>query len=297
MKPRVVVGYAPALHSEPALDEAAAEAVRRDAVLLVVHAFQPAPSSSEQRAHLASEDTTRPGHAAALRIAERGADHVCSRHPGLEVRALAADGSVPAVLADAAAEADAELLVVGHRGQGGLAELVLDSAAVHLASSPGRPTMIVRRRAPERRGTVLAAIDLRDPADGVLAFAFEEARLRGASLEAISVRDSFWPPVYAGDPDDLRRSAVHAEDNAVLALERILRPWETAYPDVPHRRQLLHGSPGAVLTASSSYADLVVAGAHRHGADALPVGDAHIGSTVHPLLLRADCPVVIIPQG
>jgi len=41
----------------------------------------------------------------------------------------------------------------------------------------------------------------------------------------------------------------------------------------------------------------VIVGAHRHGAGGLPAGDAHIGPTINPLLLRADCPVVVVPRG
>lgn len=277
MKPSVVVGYDRTPHSELALDEAAAEAARRGAALAVVHVFDDSSSLI-----------------AARRIAEWGAASVRSGHPGLEVRAQVAAGSVPGVLA--AAALDADLLVVGHRGHGCLAELVRDSVATRLAARPVCPTMVVRARPRVSRGTVLAAIDLEDPVEQVLAFAFDEARLRRTGLTAVSVRERFWPRVYAGDPGEFRAAAVQAADNAALALERIFKLWQDRHPDVHVRHELADGSPGAVLTAEASYADLVVVGAHRHGAGGLPVGDAHIGPTINPLLMRADCPVVVTPR-
>jgi nucleotide-binding universal stress UspA family protein len=279
MNPRVVVGYDQTPPSALAIEEAAAEAEWRSATLVVIHAYDRPLSGTG---------------ATALRIAEQGAERARLLHPGLEVRALASAGAVPAVLTEFGRDAD--LLVVGHRGQGRLSQLVLDSVAVRLAVRPTCPTMVVRRRGLEPRGTILAAIDLEDAVDGVLTFAFDEARLRRASLEAISVREAFWPRVYAGDPGVLRAAAIQAADKAALALEHMLKLWQDVYPDVHVRHELVDGSPGGVLTAAASHADLIVAGAHHHGTGGLPVGDAHIGTTINPLLLRADCPVVITPR-
>lgn len=291
MNASVVVGYDPAPHSELALAEAAEEAVRRDAALFVVHVFDPASTASPPNAERTAEPVTRNG---ALRIAEQAAAHVRSEHTDLEVHARASAGPAPAVLTESARDAD--LLVVGHRGHGCLAGLVRDSVAARLAARPVCPTMVVRSRRSEPHGTVLAAIDLEDPVETVLAFAFDEARRRRTALNAVSVREHFWPPVYAGDPDKLREAAIQAADNAALALEDLLKPWQAEYPDIHVRHELVDGPPGAILTAAASYADLVIVGAHRHGAVGLPAGDAHIGPTINPLLLRAACPVAIIPR-
>lgn len=291
MKTDVVVGYDRSPHSERALAEAADEAARRGAALVVIcafDAFRPAPSP---RAGRVVEPATR---TAALRIAERGAAIARAGHAKLEVHARVAAGFAPAALIESARGAG--LLVVGHRGHGGLADLVRDSVAARVAARPACPTMVVRGRSPEPRGAILAAIDVEDPVEAVLAFAFDEARLRRTGLNAISVRESLWPPVFAGDPDELREAAIQGLDNAALALEGLLEPWQAEYPDIPVRHELISGSAGTLLTAAASYADLVVVGAHRHGAGGLPAGGAHIGPTINPLLLRADCPVVITPR-
>ncbi|MEY9913252.1 nucleotide-binding universal stress UspA family protein [Catenulispora sp. MAP12-49] len=290
MRPSIVVGYDQMPQTLLALDEAAAEADRRAGVLTVVHAFQRATWAARPGTEPISAETA---HAGARRIAERGADHVRSRHPGLEVRTLAAEGSTATVLTEAARDAD--LLVVGCHGH--VAGLVLGSVTARVATRPGRPTMIVRGGRHEPRGTVLAAVDIDEPADRILAFAFDDARLRRTGLKAISVRESFWPRTYAGDTGGLRAASIQGEDNADLTLQDLLRPWQAEYPEVHVRRELADGPAATILIAASSHADVIVAGAHHHSTQGRPTGDAHLGPTIHPLLLRTDCPVVIVPHS
>jgi nucleotide-binding universal stress UspA family protein len=292
MKPSVVVGYDQTRHSTLALDEAADEAARRGAMLTVVHAFARATSATHPHS---DPDIQHAARATAVRIAERGAERARSRHTGLEVRACAAAGSAATVLSESAPGAD--LLVVGRHGHDGLAALVLGSVTARVAARPACPTMVVRSGGREPMGAVLAAVDIEDPAEEVLAFAFDEARLRRTGLKALSVREAFWPRVYAGDAAGLRAASIQAADNAELALEHLLRPWRTKYPDVHVRHEIADGSPGVVLTAATSHADIVVAAGHRHRGGGLPVDETHVGPTLNRLLLRAECPVVIVPHA
>jgi nucleotide-binding universal stress UspA family protein len=63
------------------------------------------------------------------------------------------------------------------------------------------------------------------------------------------------------------------------------------------RHELADGSAGTVLTAATSHADLVVAGAHHHRGGGLPVDETHVGPTLNRLLLRAECPVVVVSRA
>lgn len=292
MNPTVVVGYDQRRHSELALDEAAAEAVRRGASLTVVHAYREPPPPPPSRGEPAGESAA---HAAAQRIAEQGAYRARSGHPGLEVHAQAEAGDAPTVLRDLSH--NAELLVLGHRGRGcsaGLLPCAVDVQAASTATA-GCPILVVRG-GHEPRGTVLAAIDLGQPAEPILTFAFDEASRRRTGVKAISVHEDFWPRVYAGgDAADLRRSSIEAEDNAELALEDLLKPWRAAYPEVHVRRELADGSPGVVLTAATSHSDLVVVGAHRR--TSATASQNRLGPTLHQLLLDAECPVAIVPRN
>lgn len=290
MSPTVVVGYDQTSHSERALDEAAAEAVRRAASLTVVHAFRP-PSVPPPPPHGPSTGASA-AHIAAQQIADQGAGRARDNHPGLEVDARVAAGEAPAVLADLAHDAD--LLVVGHRGRGCSAGLLPCAVAVRTVLSAACPVLVVRGGDREPRGTVLAAVDLEDQTEGILAVAFDEASRRRTGLKAISVREKFWPQVFAGGAADLRTASIEAEENADLALESLLKPWRAAYPEVHVRRELADGSPGVVLTAATTHSDLMVMGAHRHHGS--PADRRHIGPTVHELLLHADCPVAVVPR-
>ena len=290
MNPIVVVGYDQTQHGRLALDEAAAEAARRGASLTVVHAFDQAPSASLSPGGPAAETAAR---IAAQRIADQGAHRARARHPGLEVRSRVAVGSTAAVLAELSQ--DAELLVVGHRGRGCSAGLRPCAVAGRTAAVAACPILLVRGGGHKRRGTVLAAIDLEDPVEGILAFAFDEARRRRTGVKAISAREHFWPRIYAGGgADELRRASIEAEVNAELALENLLKPWRAAYPDVHVRRELADGSPAFVLTAATSHSDLVVVGGHQR--DGSHASREHLGPTVRFLLLHADCPVAIVPR-
>jgi nucleotide-binding universal stress UspA family protein len=289
MTPTVVVGYDQTRHSERALDEAAAEAVRRGASLTVVHAFTQVPSASPPGGQPTAED---PARAAAQRIADQGVSRARQRRPGLEVQSHVQAGDAPAVLAGLAQDAD--LLVVGHRGRGCTAGLLPCAVAVQTVLAATCPVLVVRG-GQESRGTVIAGVDLEEPAEGILAVAFDEASRRRTGVKAISVREKFWPRVYAGGAaEDLRMASIEAEENAELALDSLLRPWQAAYPDVHVRRELADGAAGVVLTAASSHSDLVVVGGHRHHGS--PSDRRHIGPTVHELLLDADCPVAVVPR-
>ena len=274
MTSTVVVGYDQTPSSERALYEAAAEAERRGAALTVVHA--------------ADSD-----HAdAAPRIADHGADLARTRHPGLVVHPVTLDDSPAAALVDQAR--DAELLVVGHRGRGGFARLLLGSTAMRAASHATCPTMVVRGTASGGRGVVLAAVALGEPAEEILDFACPEAVHRGARLTVISAWEMFWPPPYAGDNGQLRQASERAADAAKGALDRLIGPRRAGFPVLLIEGELVDGAPSAALTTATGHADLIVIGArgrgHGHGQG------MHIGPVAHTLLRHADCPVVLVPR-
>src|SRR5262249_5616860 len=75
----------------------------------------------------------------------------------------------------------AELLVLGNRGRGGFADLMLGSVGQRLAAHAPCPVVVVRgRRNPD--GPVAAGVDDSPGADAVLAAAFGAAAARGDGL-------------------------------------------------------------------------------------------------------------------
>jgi len=288
MEPSVVVGYDQSPSSELALDVAAAEAAWRGAELIVVHAFHRMTDVAGSPHELPSGD---PRQAAALRIAEHGAERIGSRHLDLTVHPRAVVGFAPAVLAQASV--DAELLVVGHRGHGGFAGLNLGSVALRSVTHAVCPVVVVRGSDHPPRGLVVAAVDIDDGADEVLDFAFAEADRRKVRLKVVSTLEILWPFAYAGDSGQLHHAEDEALERADMVLGELLHSRQVKYPDVAVEHELVQGSPTAVLDAATKDADLIVAGARRraHGHQGLLVGP-----TATPLLQHADCMVAVVPH-
>lgn len=288
MKAHVVVGYDQTSSSESALDVAASEAAWRGADLTVVHAFHHAPVAWPPYKKQAVEGAVR---MAALRLAHEGANRARSHHPRLLVYARAEAGAAPSILADLSSRAD--LLVVGHRGRGGFAGMQLGSVALRTVTRAACPILVVRGAEHEARGLVLAAVDVGDPAEEILGFAFADAAHRGARLKAISAMEILWPWAAAGDTGQLKHASTQVRERANVAMQRLMPSWQAKYPEVPAECEVVEGSPTAILTAATTYADLIVAGAHRRGE---AHHDMRLGPIAHTLLLHSDCPVAIIPH-
>jgi nucleotide-binding universal stress UspA family protein len=142
---KVVVGVDASPGSLRALEWALEEARLRRASLCVVHAWmlpliealpEPwvvgspslGPSDDEVRSHV---------EAAARDVLSASVDRARSAAPELEIVAELVEGRAPVALLDAAGDAD--LLVVGSRGRGGFAGLLLGSVSgqcVHHAQCP-----------------------------------------------------------------------------------------------------------------------------------------------------------------
>lgn len=287
MEPGVVVGYDQTPSSERAIDEAAAEAASRGVGLTVVHASHHALAAPHEP--LAGAESASPY--TARDVAEQGAERARSENPGLSVRALSVAGSVPATLA--ALSSGADLLVVGHRGHGGFAGLQLGSVVLRTVTRAGCPTVVVRGAGHGSRGTVLAAVDVGDPAHEILHFAFAEAARRGSRLKVVSALEILWPWAYAGDRGELGDASAQAVKRAAEALEGLLEPWRAEHPEIVVECEIVEGAPAGILTSATTYADLIVVGARRRG-------DGHhgmrLGPIAHTLLMHADCSVAVVPH-
>jgi nucleotide-binding universal stress UspA family protein len=185
------------------------------------------------------------------------------------------------------------LLVVGARGAGGFAAMLLGSVSRYAAMHASCPVIVAR----EETGVVHreVVVGVRDPHDATatLEFAFEEAALRGAALVAVNVWH--WSPAPFGD-NGVRETRAHQVDlakvsaDALQNLAETLRTWREKYPDVPVREDIAQGHPARVLASYTARADLVVIG-RRGGHDSGPA----IGAVQHGVLNHAHGPVAIVP--
>src|SRR5579871_6425680 len=222
-----------------------------------------------------------------------------NRDSALAAAAMRAEKAAPGLLIDTdrlegspaeavtASGSGALMLVVGSRGVGAFAAMLLGSVSRYAATHASCPVVVVREPAESARGQVGIGIgDLENTAS--LTFAFEEAALRQASLIAIHS----W---HLPDSDISRAGSIFTEPAEYVVatetaerLELLLDDWRAKYPGVPVSHDVVHGHPGRALAGLSARADLVVLGRRS----------AHHGpaSVIHAVLSHAHGPVVTVPS-
>ncbi|MEU9444768.1 universal stress protein [Streptomyces sp. NPDC048304] len=225
------------------------------------------------------------------RLADRGVEP--------EVEYVALEGVPGAVLPELGT--DAQLLVLGSRGRGGFASLLLGSNGLAAARDAECPVVIVPRPGREVHGEgpaepgprVVVGLHADSPDDATLAFAFTEAALRGARLQVIAAYP--WPVQTWSAPGQLvppviDQTAVEAETRVLT--EGFLAPHRERHPDVRADAEALPGDAAGRLVAASKDADLVVVGRHRRR---LLAPARMMGSVTQAVLLHAASPVAVVP--
>ncbi|MFI9209269.1 universal stress protein [Streptomyces sp. NPDC053253] len=289
MKTPLVVGVDGSDASLTALDWAVDEAVRHALPLRIVHA-----SLWERYEGVVPARTKdRPsGQVLAENIVGTAAERARRRAPGLPVTTdvLAQDAST-ALLGEGR---EGTILVVGSRGRGELADLLLGSVGLVVAARAHCPVVVVRghRQALEaRHGRVLLGIGEYDVDSPAVRFAFREAAVRDAELDVVRT----WQRPAHEPADHLlmrRAGAAYFTEGASEPLDKALETAASEHPQVRLRRSAVEGPAHKVLTERSAAADLLVVGARRR--DGL-VG-LELGRVAHRALHHASCPVAVVPQ-
>ncbi|MEU7183419.1 universal stress protein [Streptomyces celluloflavus] len=292
----VIVAVDGSADSERALHWAAEAARLRSAPMQVVHVW---PYVTSARAAAAEAGTGDPV-LDELR-AKLAAEAV--ELPETEFRSLSglSDTQLPAL------GAEGQLLVLGSRGRGGFASLLLGSNGMACAAQAGCPVVVVPR--PDRGGTergadgeavrpavrqVTLGVDASSDEPGAIGFAFAEASRRGARLKVVSGYS--WPMVT---PPAFEYVAVYEasqqeyEDALGKQLADELAPHRTRHPEVEVEVELRNADAAGQLVEASRTSDLVVVARHRRR---LPVGP-RLGSVAHAVLLHAVCPIAVVPEG
>jgi nucleotide-binding universal stress UspA family protein len=280
----IIVGTDGSPSAKAAVRWAAREAQLRDATLRIVHVFDWEWREARYDYSHDYADLSRKFAEGVAAAAHAQAD---AEAPGIRIDTEVLMGrAVPRLLA---VVANAELLVLGHRGRGGFASLLLGSVSARLSARAACPVVVVRGRADVTDGPVSAGVDDSPAADRVLETAFEAAFRRKAALAVVR---SYLPPVplwlHSTVPAvDVETPDRDAEERA--RLEQVVAPWAAKYPDVLVTTMLSHDSAAGLLAGVSNGSQLVVVGSHGHG----PVAQALLGSTAAQLLHHAACPVYI----
>jgi nucleotide-binding universal stress UspA family protein len=291
----VIVAVDGSEDSERALRWAGEAARLRSAPLHAVHVW---PYVTSARADADAVAGTGDPVLAALR-----AGPVAAELPQTQFRSLSGltDTLLPAL------GAEAQLLVLGSRGRGGFASLLLGSNGLACAAHSDCPVVVVPR--PDRGGAgrapggearhpgvrqVTLGVDASFDEPGAIGFAFAEASRRGARLKVVSGYS--WPmlvppafeyvAVYEGTQEEY-------EDALGLELVDALASHRARHPEVDVELRLRAEDAAGQLVEESEDSALVVVARHRRR---LPVG-RRLGSVAHAVLLHALCPIAVVPES
>ncbi|MFF9020527.1 universal stress protein [Streptomyces eurythermus] len=236
----VVAGTDGSSSSFAAVETAAGEARRRRADLRVVYAL-----NWPVRPMYSPLDTTPIN-----RLVSEAAERARGVAPEVTVTEAVLPGDTVSVLEAESREAD--LLVLGARGAGGLLGMLLGSTAASVTAHSRCPVMVARGESPGT-GPVVLCVDGSPASEAAVEFAFAEAALRGAQLAAVHV----WLPDHAPPGTGV--------ESAERLLAQALVGYAEKYPDVTVRREVASGEVREVLIERSRTAQLVIAGARGRG--------------------------------
>jgi nucleotide-binding universal stress UspA family protein len=272
----VVVGYDGSPGAAQALRWAAREAWARGTTLTVCLAWTP-------------DHIELPTESALCDLARQHGQEVLTRGLPYAESVLGAGRVHPDLVAGSAAQVlcersrAAEMMVVGSRGQGELPGLRLGSVSWQVAGHACGPVVVVRgawRPANRVPGPVVLGADGSPAGQAAITFAFEEAALRDVPLVTVCA--------LADSAGRLGGSHQVKED-----FDHLVATEAKEHPEVSVVRQVLPGTPRAVLLSAAADAQLLVVGARGRGG----FDEMSLGSIAQAMLLYAPGPVAVVREA
>ncbi|MCW2623195.1 MAG: UspA domain protein [Frankiales bacterium] len=272
----IVVGLNGTAASDSALQFAAAEAQRRQADLVLVHAWHVAPSVADLTSTMVAG--VRDAEAALL---EKAAGRLAELAPDVTSTTRLVESSTATALVQASESA--RMVVVGRaRGR----KAWLGPVLGHLAIEADCPVVAVPEgTTPLPAGDVVVGVDGSVVSGAAIAFAFEEASARGSGVVAVSALD---PDFDAFIPSESLLDQILEQGRRQIS--ESLAGWRENYPDVTVRELVSLGSPDVAIQQAGHGAALIVVGSHGRGA----VKRVVLGSVSSSLLRDAPCPVAVL---
>lgn len=289
----IVVAYDGSHHADQALIWAADQAALEGRTLTIAHVVKTVATLELGPLAMAGmvpgevQDAIRSG---ARTIVADARARALDMHRELDVACVVDEGDPRQILLGYAA--DAHCLVLGSRGRGRIASLLLGSVSVALARHASCPVVVVRPFHPGAvRNGILVGTDGGDRTLPTLEFAYRQASIRHLPLTVVHcVPGPYGEEIPAGFLDD---DEPGMEDYRCVLSESVAGMTEK-FPDVPVRLRLGHGFVDRCLVTASASMDLVVVG-HHHGPSG---GDVlGLGSFAPAVVEGASCPVAIVGEA
>ncbi|MER6185874.1 universal stress protein [Streptomyces sp. NPDC001652] len=294
----VIAGVDGSEESLAAAEWAAREAIRRERPLRLVHARSWHPREDGELAPAAQRHMAR-------RVLRQAEDRIRRACPNVVLDDEQVDGPATSALLRVAEQAD--VLVLGSRGLSGFTGFLVGSVAQGVVARSERPVVLVRagedaadEHLPADDGSdsirtgyrdVVLALDLGDPCDEVIEFAFEAARTRGARLRAVHAWHSPSPLTLGPGEIGLVEEPRRAEEWLGF-MTAVLQVWRDKYPGVEVAETVTEGRPQSVLVRAASGASLLVVGRRMTDRPAGP----RTGPVAHAAIHHVGCPVAVVPH-
>lgn len=291
---RIVVGIDgtdPGSPSMAALRWAIDEAAGTGTGLCLVHAVMPPVTASAFGPSLPAPLDLLD---ALVASAQRDLDAAAATVPaGIDTVTAVEIGNASGVLLEAAQ--DAAIAVLGSRGRGGFAGLLLGSTGDQVAGRSPCPAVIVREEPPADASRVVLGVDGSPTGDRAMRFAFETASRRGWSVVAVHAWEV---PSYdlVTIPGATMPIALHDLGDGEMRLSsEALAGARADFPDVAVSERVVRGAPATAIldAAGEPGTGLVVVGSAGHG----QLAGLVLGSTSRAVLHRAHVPVAVVPRG
>lgn len=278
----IVVGVDRSKESDDALDWARSLAVEGDR-LLAVHAWN--------LPVVTSDDALMVGDPAEVeRLSAAGLAELLDEIGDDRLEPVNRRGHAGRTIVEAADEVDADMIVVGHRGNSRLS-LMLGSTANYVVHHTERPVVVVRGDAPRPpRRVVVGVDDFDDPADSPSVRALQWAYGLPGVEEISAIHAWYLPPLAVGVFPATVNEFDSMDSAAQAVTDRVLEAAGAPPDGVEVTGGPARGTGGFALIEASRDTDLVVLGRRGRGG----FSELLLGSTSAEVAAHAHAPVAVI---
>lgn len=288
MSGSIIVGYDGSEGSELALRWAATTANQRGRTVEVVTTWAMPPADLGMGASaLVQQDLVEEIRKEAQDVNDKG----------LQIAADLAANAVGEVIPGRPASVmvhlseDAEMVVVGSHGSGGLTGFLLGSVSRQIATHASCPAVVTRPMADDAKDMVVG-VDGSPHSFKALRWAFEQASFTGSALHVLHSWEI--PPTWSmvEVPSYEPEMLIHDFGNSELReTSEALAGFRDDFPDVKVRQEVMKGSPVKALVKASEKAEMLVVGSRGLGG----FRGLLLGSVSHAVVHKAACSVAVVP--